>query len=494
MHGVTSFLLATLAAVALSAPTPPTKALAKRSFKVPAKGNAHLDPFDEMYRAYRKHGWEIIVLDPSGQYQGSPALEPSAAAPPGYGSPSQSSPPFPYQSDSSPGYGGSPSGDPTLSTGVPSSPSGTSPLESSGPLPPLSSGLVGTSSGSSPVASSTGSPTGDGETGEVTASPEKYESEYLSPVSIGGQTLNLNFDTGSADLWVFSSRLPQGEDAGHSLYSPEDSKSFAELEGATWQIQYGDGSTASGTVGYDEVSIGDATVTKQAVELATSVSNSFLADENSDGLLGLAFSTINTIQPRPQKTFFENIQDQLDEPLFTADLEEDASGTYEFGTIDKSKYSGEMHYTDIDASNGWWQFPAETFTVGGQEQQCGYCSPAIADTGTSLLLLDDDIVEAYYSQVQGAQIDSMQGGYVFPCNAKLPEFGLAIGTGYTAVLTGEEMVYAEINTGSCFGSLQGNGVSQGSQVPVQIIGAALLKQYFAVFDGGNMRFGIAKKN
>jgi len=219
-----------------------------------------------------------------------------------------------------------------------------------------------------------------------------------------------------------------------------------------------------------------------------------LADENSDGLLGLAFSTINTIQPRPQKTFFENIQDQLDEPLFTADLEEDASGTYEFGTIDKSKYSGEMHYTDIDASNGWWQFPAETFTVGGQEQQCGYCSPAIADTGTSLLLLDDDIVEAYYSQVQGAQIDSMQGGYVFPCNAKLPEFGLAIGTGYTAVLTGEEMVYAEINTGSCFGSLQGNGVSQGSQVPVQIIGAALLKQYFAVFDGGNMRFGIAKKN
>ena len=37
-------------------------------------------------------------------------------------------------------------------------------------------------------------------TGTVTASPEQYDSEYLSPVSVGGQTVNLDFDTGSADL------------------------------------------------------------------------------------------------------------------------------------------------------------------------------------------------------------------------------------------------------------------------------------------------------
>lgn len=36
--------------------------------------------------------------------------------------------------------------------------------------------------------------------GTVTASPEEYDSEYLCPVSIGGQTLNLDFDTGSSDL------------------------------------------------------------------------------------------------------------------------------------------------------------------------------------------------------------------------------------------------------------------------------------------------------
>ena len=34
----------------------------------------------------------------------------------------------------------------------------------------------------------------------VSALPEDFDAEYLCPVKIGGQTLNLNFDTGSSDL------------------------------------------------------------------------------------------------------------------------------------------------------------------------------------------------------------------------------------------------------------------------------------------------------
>lgn len=40
-----------------------------------------------------------------------------------------------------------------------------------------------------------------GNDGTVTTTPsDSYDSEYLTPVTIGGQTLQLDFDTGSSDL------------------------------------------------------------------------------------------------------------------------------------------------------------------------------------------------------------------------------------------------------------------------------------------------------
>lgn len=39
-----------------------------------------------------------------------------------------------------------------------------------------------------------------GNDGTVTTSPTQYDSEYLTPVTIGGQQLTLDFDTGSSDL------------------------------------------------------------------------------------------------------------------------------------------------------------------------------------------------------------------------------------------------------------------------------------------------------
>ena len=36
--------------------------------------------------------------------------------------------------------------------------------------------------------------------GSVVATPEEYDSEYLCPVKVGSDTLNLDFDTGSSDL------------------------------------------------------------------------------------------------------------------------------------------------------------------------------------------------------------------------------------------------------------------------------------------------------
>lgn len=45
---------------------------------------------------------------------------------------------------------------------------------------------------------------GGHDSGSVVANPMLHDSEYLSQVTIGGQTLNLDIDTGSADLYVLS--------------------------------------------------------------------------------------------------------------------------------------------------------------------------------------------------------------------------------------------------------------------------------------------------
>lgn len=98
--------------------------------------------------------------------------------------------------------------------------------------------------------------------------------------------------------WVFSSETPSSERAGHAVYDPSKSSTAQELTGATWSISYGDGSSSSGNVYTDTVTVGGTTVTKQAVELAEQVSAQFQQDTESDGLLGLAFSSINTGMPQ----------------------------------------------------------------------------------------------------------------------------------------------------------------------------------------------------
>lgn len=131
------------------------------------------------------------------------------------------------------------------------------------------------------------------QSGKVSATPEQYHAEYLCPVTIGGQTLSLDFDTGSSDLWVFSTYLSKGTIGQHIAFDPSKSSTFQQLNGYSWQITYGDGTGAAGIVGTDVVNIGGATVTRQAVELATAVSQSFVQDTPNDGLVGLGFSNIN---------------------------------------------------------------------------------------------------------------------------------------------------------------------------------------------------------
>ncbi|KAL6710415.1 hypothetical protein ACN47E_009361 [Coniothyrium glycines] len=330
--------------------------------------------------------------------------------------------------------------------------------------------------------------------GTVAANPEQNAALFLSPVDVGGQTLNLDFDSGSSDLWVFSTELKQQAIGQHTAFDASNSTTFKKVTGAQWKISYGDGSGAAGTVGTDVVTIGGVKVENQTVELANAVSQTFIEDTNTDGLVGLAFSKLNTVndgtKKTPAKTFFDNVMPTLDMPVFTADLNPDGTGVYEFGKIDATKFTGDMAWIPVKADTGFWQFPSTKFAVGDQLFSNPQGSDAIADTGTSLLLVDQQVAEAYYSQVQGAQLNQQVGGFIYPCGATLPDMSVAIGDSYMATIPGNQITFANVDAANttCFGGVQGN---QGAGL--QIFGDTMFKAQFVAFNGGNQSLGFGPK-
>lgn len=218
--------------------------------------------------------------------------------------------------------------------------------------------------------------------GTVSADPEMYDQEYLSPVQIGtpAQTLMLDFDTGSSDLWVFSNQLSASQQAGHSIYNPFLSSTAKELTGSTFKISYGDNSGASGNVYTDKVAVGGVTVTSQAVEAAQSISAQFQQDSSLDGLLGLAGPRDNQISPVPQAPFFRNARASLSQKSFAAYLKPGTAGAYDFGFLNPAHYTGNVYYTPTTRYRGFWDITASAYSVDGTT----YGSPGltIVDTGT----------------------------------------------------------------------------------------------------------------
>ncbi|KKK15635.1 hypothetical protein P175DRAFT_0466299 [Aspergillus ochraceoroseus IBT 24754] len=324
------------------------------------------------------------------------------------------------------------------------------------------------------------------ESGTATNNPSSGDEEYVVQVTVGGSKLNLDFDTGSADLWVFSTETPSSESTGHNIYKP--SSSAEKLSGYTWSISYGDGSSASGNVYQDSVTVGGVTATKQAVEAAETVSSEFTEDTSNDGLLGLAFSSINTVEPTAQITFFDTVKTQLASPLFAVTLKHDAPGYYDFGFIDSSRYTGNLVYTEVDNSDGFWSFTSDSYSIGGEHAGSGLTG--IADTGTTLLLLDDSVVSAYYAQVSGSEDSSSNGGYTFPCTADLPDFSITI-SGYEAVVPGKYINFEATDSSNktCFGGIQSN-----SGIGFSIFGDVFLKSQYIVFDSSVPQLGFAAQS
>ncbi|KAG5942638.1 hypothetical protein E4U53_007209 [Claviceps sorghi] len=325
--------------------------------------------------------------------------------------------------------------------------------------------------------------------GSVKNVPVTFDNFYLAPVEIGTppQKLLLNFDTGSSDLWVFSNDTNPEQVLGQTLYYANRSSTAKLIPGQNWTVLYADFSLSAGIVYSDVVSIGGVRVPNQAVESAQTVSFQFSSQNVSSGLVGLGFDSLNQVEPTKQKTWFENAIPLLELPLFTVNFFHKAAGTFNFGYIDPSEHLGPIHYSPVNKTAGTWSWKSTGYSIGtGAFREEPFDN--IADTGTSLLMAPPKVAYRYWSKVPGSELDLLQGGYVFPCTARLPDFSFGVGDNATITIPGSYMNYIDVNETTCFGALQSSAF-----VGVNIWGDIALKAALVVFDSGKSQIGWAPK-
>ena len=166
---------------------------------------------------------------------------------------------------------------------------------------------------------------------------------------------------------------------------------------------------------------------------------------------------------------------------------------YTFGYVDQDvlKRCGvtEPHYVGIDTTKGFWQFASPSASINGKVIDRGP-NTAIADTGTTLALVSDDLCRRIYEAIPGAQFDEKNQGWVFPIGTpieKLPTITFAVGAKHFEVQK-EDLGFAKVGNGMQYGGIQSRGNSK-----FDILGDTWLKAVYAIFDQGKKRFGVVQR-
>lgn len=104
-------------------------------------------------------------------------------------------------------------------------------------------------------------------------------------------------------------------------------------------------------------------------------------------------------------------------------------------------------------------------------------------------MVEDRFCEKIYSAIPGSRKDDSVGGYLFPASvpqSNLPTIQFAIGSKVFSILP-EDLQYVKSGH-EWFGGIQPRG-----RLPFDIYGDTFLKNIYAIFDQGNMRFGCVQR-
>ncbi|KAI8925327.1 aspartic peptidase domain-containing protein [Entophlyctis helioformis] len=318
--------------------------------------------------------------------------------------------------------------------------------------------------------------------------------QYYGEIQLGtpGQTFSVIFDTGSANLWVPSTRCSSIACWLHRRYDAGKSSSHVE-NGTEFAIQYGTGSL-EGVISQDTLSLGDLEIPGQGFGESTKEPGLTFAVGKFDGIFGLAYANIAVQRVVPP--FYSMVQQGLlDQPLFGVWMGRAADGgeggEIVFGAINHDHFTGPVTWAPV-IRKAYWEVAMESVTLGGKTLNFKSKSAAI-DTGTSLFGIPVEEADAINKAIGGKK--NWAGQYIVDCNKvpTLPELSLGFG-GRTFTLKGADYV---LQVGNSFGgNTQCISGFIGIDIPppagpLWIVGDVFLRKFYTIYDLGNNRVGFA---
>lgn len=228
-------------------------------------------------------------------------------------------------------------------------------------------------------------------------------SKYMAEIQIGspGQTIHVDVDTGSSDLWVPA----VGTKSTGGTYDASKSSSYKKVSNG-FMIGYGDGSKAFGDWATEDVTVGGATVKDMQFGYATNqtvgtglLGVGFEGNEAPVAINGSSFEYPNF----PAQLKAQGIIEKNAYSLYLNSLEAD-SGSILFGAVDKAKFDGDLKYLDlvnIDDEGQATDSPVaffvdlDTVSTSSQTFTNGTTYPALLDSGTTLIYAPGEIATTF---------------------------------------------------------------------------------------------------
>ncbi|KAI9059249.1 acid protease [Trametes sanguinea] len=322
--------------------------------------------------------------------------------------------------------------------------------------------------------------------GAVPLTDQKDDLEWTGPITIGnpGQTFTIDFDTGSSDLWIPVASCKSCKN--HALYDPTKSSDSKKVNGS-FEIQYGDGSSASGGRYNDTVTVGGVTAKSQTFAAVLDESSSF-TDDPSDGILGLGFPALSNLNVNP---FFFTALEQGTAPEGAFAFKLDQSGSELFiGGTNQSLYTGDVEYHALtSAASGFWQIGGASVFVDGKPLASGF--ETIVDSGSTIITAPLAAAEAFWAGVPGAKVfDKDQGLWSLPCNSSVEVAFSWGGNAWTINFDDFNAGQTEEGSDDCVGALAGGDLGLGNTT--WLLGDTFMKSAYTVFSVDKKAVGFAK--